>query len=65
MLDATSYFEHWSGVFEESALEDIKLPSTLTRIRKGTFKNYKHLKGIVLPEKLDWLEDSCFCGAGL
>ena len=43
------------GVFENSAIEDIKLPTTLKRIEYSAFKNCKCLKRVYLPEKLEYI----------
>ena len=48
------------GVFHESALESIKLPSTLKRIEYSTFENCKNLKSVDLPEKLEYIGKQCF-----
>ena len=48
------------GVFEGSAIEDIKLPTTLKRIEYSAFKNCKYLKRVRLPEKLEYIGRKCF-----
>ena len=50
----------WCGVFEDSALESVKLPPTLKRIEYSAFKNCKNLKGINLPERLEYIGMWCF-----
>ena len=50
----------WAGVFGESALEYIELPSTLERIEYNTFYGCKNLKNIELPEKLEYIGKGCF-----
>ena len=63
MLGTDEYFgddEQMRGVFEESALENIKLPSTLRRIEYSAFKNCKNLKSIGLPEKIEYIGKKCF-----
>ena len=48
------------GVFEESAVEHVKLPSTLRRIEYDAFKKCKSLKSIDLPKKLEYIGKRCF-----
>ena len=37
------------GVFQESAVEHVELPSTLKRIEYSTFEKCENLKSIALP----------------
>ena len=53
-------FGHY-GAFEENTVEDVRFPSTLRRIRYGTFKACKGLRRIALPAGLERIEESCFC----
>ena len=48
------------GVFQESALEDVKLPTTLKRIEHSAFIGCKSLKKIKLPEGLEYIGKTCF-----
>ena len=48
------------GVFEESALERVELPSTLKRIEYNAFQHCKDLKSINLPRKLEYIGKRCF-----
>ena len=50
----------YSGVFKESAIESVELPSTLKRIEYNTFYNCKNLKNIKLPERLEYVGKKCF-----
>ena len=50
----------WCGVFEESALERVELPSTLKRIEYSTFEKCKNLKRINLPDGLEYIGKCCF-----
>lgn len=50
----------WCGVFEQSPVECVKLPSTLRRIEYSAFENCKNLKNIKLPEKLEYIGKRCF-----
>ena len=43
------------GVFEGSAIEDLKLPTTLKRIEYSTFKSCKNLKRVNLAGKLEYI----------
>ena len=63
MLGTDEYDEDggmWCGVFQNSALEDIFLPSTLKRIEYCVFKCCDNLRSISLPEKLEFIGKECF-----
>ena len=55
----------WYGVFYESTLEKVELPSTLKRIEYNAFSNCKNLKSITLPDKLEYIGKLCFWGSAL
>lgn len=55
----------WCGVFQESALENVKLPFTLKRIEYNAFKNCKGLRHIWLPNSLEYVGKQCFFGSRL
>ena len=55
----------WHGVFAESALENVELPSTLKRIEYGAFKDCKNLKTIKFPERLEYIGMCAFSGSRL
>lgn len=48
------------GVFQESAVEHVELPSTLKRIEYSAFQSCKSLQHIRLPERLECLGKRCF-----
>ena len=48
------------GVFQQSALEFVELPSTLKRIEQSAFKYCLSLKNITLPEGLEYIGKYCF-----
>ena len=50
----------WYGVFQDSALENVRLPSTLRRIEYGTFANCTNLKDIQLSTALEYIGKWCF-----
>ena len=52
--------KRYPGVFEESGLRDVKLPSTLRRIAYRTFARCSNLKAIELPNGLEYLGKECF-----
>ena len=56
---------HWFGVFSGSALETVKLPSTLKRIECKAFRSCASLKRIDLPEKLEYIGMESFSNSGL
>ena len=43
------------GVFEESTVQNVELPSTLRRIEYSAFQSCKSLQHIRLPERLEYL----------
>ena len=51
---------NWYGVFGDSALEYVELPSTLKRIEYCTFNGCKNLSNINLPERLEYIGKQCF-----
>lgn len=53
------------GVFQNSAVCCVKLPSTLRRIARSTFQGCKNLDTITLPALLETIGESCFCGSGI
>ena len=53
------------GVFEESAIEHVELPSTLRKIEYGVFEKCKNLRGVVLPDGLEYLGKACFKDSAL
>ena len=68
MLGTDEYLDDgrmWCGVFQNSALEDIFLPSTLKRIEYNTFQSCKSLRSINLPERLEFIGKWCFRGSAL
>lgn len=52
-------------MFEQSALENVHLPSTLKRIEYNVFDECKQLKNIQLPEGLEYIGRQCFYKSGL
>ena len=48
------------GVFEDSGLNRVQLPSTLKRIEYCAFFDCKNLKNIRLPENLEYIGRGCF-----
>ena len=53
------------GVFEESALEDVRLPSTLKKIKFRAFNVCTDLRSIKLPERLEYIGAEAFRESGL
>ena len=53
------------GVFENSSLENVQLPSTLKRIEYEAFEYCENLKSISLPTSLKYAGKRCFKGSGL
>ena len=54
-----------SGVFRDSAVHSVKLPSTLKKIGDYSFCNCKNLRAIALPERLETIGDYSFRGTAL
>ena len=48
------------GVFQESSIERVELPTTLKRIEHCTFMKCHNLKSIQLPERLEYIGKLCF-----
>ena len=55
----------WYGVFEESAIKNVELPSTLKRIEYSAFQGCENLKRIDLPKGLEYIGKQCFQESGL
>ena len=55
----------WYGTFEESAVENINLPSTLKRIEYRAFRGCKNLKGLEFPAGLEKIGLYAFSDSGL
>lgn len=53
------------GVFEGSAIEDVRLHPTLKRIEYRAFWGCERLKRVDLPERLEYLGSWCFCHSGI
>ena len=63
VLGTDEYLEDgkmYCGVFEESAVERVELPSTLKRIEYSAFEKCKNLKSIDLPDGLEHIGKCCF-----
>ena len=54
-----------TGVFQESGLQEIVLPSTLRAIGNMTFMGCVQLRKVLLPAELRKLGASCFEGSGI
>lgn len=52
--------ETYPGVFQESGLRRVRLPSTLKRIGYKAFMCCKNLRHVSLPEKLEYIGKQCF-----
>ena len=55
-----NFFERSYGVFQESALENVELPSTLRRIGYSAFEGCAGLKSVALPDGLEHIGKRCF-----
>lgn len=66
VLGTDEYFNDKSyyGVFEESSVERVKLPSTLKRIEYGAFEYCTNLKSIWLPDALEYIGKESFLRSG-
>ena len=53
------------GVFQGSALENVRLPFMLRRIERAAFCECGNLKSIALPDWLEQVGDFCFSASGL
>lgn len=52
-------------VFYETAIESIKLPSTLKRLEYQTFYHCDNLKSVEIPNGVECIGKECFLGSGL
>lgn len=60
------YGEECEGkVFQETAIESIKIPSTLKRIEYETFNCCKNLKSVEIPNGVEYIGEYCFAGCGI
>ena len=57
--------EDGEGVFHDSALEEVVLPSTLLQIEDDAFCKCRSLKHVTLPDALEELSAYCFRASGL
>lgn len=57
--------QSYIGVFSNSAVEDVRLPSTLKRIEYSAFRGCRHLKSIRLPDRLEKICNRCFEESGI
>ena len=56
----------WEGrVFAHSAVENVRLPSTLKRIEGEMFKHCHHLKRIEIPNGVEYIGKCCFDGSDI
>ena len=55
----------WHGVFEGSAIKNVRLPSTLKRIEYGAFRECTRLRTIAFPEGFERVGPVSFAGVGL
>ena len=63
VLGTDEYFESsemYFGVFEESAVERVSLPSSLKRIEYGAFRSCANLAKITLPQGLENIGSGAF-----
>lgn len=52
-------------MFTESAIESIKIPSTLRVLEINTFQNCRNLREVQLSEGLETVGAQCFYGSGV
>lgn len=57
--------EYAGGAFDCSAVESVRLPSTLKRVEDNTFWNCKHLKNVEIPTGVECLGNCCFSQSGI
>lgn len=57
--------DQYVGVFQECALEEVRLPTTLKRIEYRAFADCEELRQVRLPDGLTTLERFCFSNTGL
>ena len=53
------------GVFECSAIESVRLPSTLRRLEDQTFRSCKRLRSVEVPNGVECIGRACFQHSGV
>ena len=53
------------GVFRETAIESIRLPSTLRRVEAMTFAGCQNLKSVKISEGIKYIGEQCFYDSGV
>ena len=57
--------EAFHGVFADSGVESVTLPSTLKQLGWQAFKGCKNLKRVQIPQRLEYVGTECFSESGL
>ena len=53
------------GVFRETAIESIRLPSTLRRVEAMAFAGCQNLKSVKISEGVEYIGEQCFYDSGV
>ena len=53
------------GAFQESTVENVRLPSTLKRIEANTLYYCKNLRDVVIPSGVEHIGKECFRDSGV
>ena len=60
-----NYHNKYYGVFENSEIQEVELPTTLKMLEYGAFQNCQSLTIVALPEKLEYIGEGCFKESGI
>ena len=59
-VGSPAFGEECEGTFEGSSVQLVHLPSSMVSLYERTFRDYKKLRRIVLPQNVKMLGESCF-----
>ena len=62
IIDGSGYE---GGVFRETAIESIRLPSTLRRVEAMTFAGCQNLNSVKISEGIEYIGEQCFYDSGV
>lgn len=63
--EATNAQKYDGHVFTYSAIESIKLPSTLKRLEAETFYSCENIRSVEIPNGVEYIGEECFSYSGI